>query len=275
MATSDTSIPVSLNPQPWQAKIPIEPLCSIGIAIAFLVLAEYAARHGLVSPLVMPAPSNIWKVLESGFSDGYFLQHVVSSAASLGTGFLLAFALAIGVAGLLASSSFLERVFTPFIIAFQSMPKVAIAPLVVLWLGFGELAKIAIVAIVCFFPIMINTVQGLKVRDRDHYELMRSLGANRWQLFYHMRLPHAVPYIFAGVHIGVIFALIGTVVAEFVGTDAGIGYAMLQAKSQFDVAGVYACLILLMTLGLILHFVTAYIEKRVSFWINDLSRVAA
>lgn len=276
MATSDSSISLPIVSGPSrQFSIPVEPVCSVVLAIALLILAEYAARNAWVSPLVMPAPSSIWTVLVSGFADGYFTGHLVSSAASLGSGFLLAFVLAIAIAGLLATSPFLEKVFTPFIIAFQSLPKVAVAPLVVLWLGFGEFAKITIVTIVCFFPIMVNTIQGLKVRDRDHYELMRSLGANRWQLFYYMRLPHAVPYIFAGVHIGVIFALIGTVVAEFVGTNSGIGYAMLQAKAQFDVAGVYACLLLLMVLGLALYFITAKIEQRVSFWINDLSRVAA
>lgn len=253
----------------------LETLCSLLLAIALLLLAEYAARNGLVSRLIMPAPSEVWTVLVEGFADGYYARNLLSSAISLASGFALGFAVAITAAGLLSAHPFIERVFTPFVVAFQSLPKVAVAPLIVLWLGFGELSKIAIVVVVCFFPIMVNTMQGLKVRDRDHYELMRSLGANRWQLFYHMRLPHAVPYIFAGVHIGVIFALIGTVVAEFVGTNSGIGYAMLQAKAQFDVPGVYACLFLLMLMGLTLHFITSALEKRVTYWARDLSQSVA
>ena len=268
-ATPTAPQPPRRTLQDWAA-----PACSIGIAVGLLVLAEAAARNKWVSPMVMPAPSAVWKVLVSGLSDGYFTGHVISSVVSLGIGFLAAFVIAMTIAGILTSSSFLERVFTPFIYSIQSMPKIAVAPLVVLWLGFGELSKITIVTIVCFFPILVNTMQGLKVRDRDHYDLMQSLGANRWQMFYRMRLPHAVPYVFAGVHIGVIFALIGTVVAEFVGTNAGVGYALLQSKANFDVPGVFACLILLMIMGLVLHFVSSWIEKRVSYWVDDASRIS-
>jgi len=114
----------------------------------------------------------------------------------------------------------------------------------------------------------------LKIRERDRYELLRSLGATKWQMFAHLRLPDALPYIFAGLHVGAIFALIGTVVAEFVGSGQGIGYAMLAAKAQFDVAGVYACLVILMALGIALHWLMASIEHRVAFWVEDLSRIA-
>jgi len=256
----------------WQAIL--APLCTIAIAASLLGVAEYAARNQLVSPIILPAPTSVWKVLVEGMASGYFVDHLISTAGSLALGFTLGFLLAVSVAAILSSSPFIEKVFTPFIIAFQSMPKVAIAPLIVLWLGFGEASKIAIVVIVCFFPIMVNTMQGLQMRDRDHYELFMSLGASRSQLFFHMRLPHAVPYIFAGIHIGVIFSLIGAVVAEFVGGSAGVGFAMLQAKAQFDVPAVYACLLLLMALGLILHFIMSFAERRVSFWIHDMSRAA-
>ncbi len=245
----------------WLTK---EAACSIGLAILLIGFAEYATYAKWVSPMVMPRPSSVAAVLWGGIVDGYFLTAVFSSFTSLLVGFLLAFVVAITLAGIISSSRFLEGVFTPYIVAIQSLPKVAIAPLVVLWLGFGELSKVTIVAVVCFFPIMVNTVQGLRVRALDHDELMRSLGASRWQQFRYMRLPHAIPYIFAGIHIGVIFALIGVVVAEFVGTNSGIGFAMLQAKSQFDVPAVYACLALLMLMGLTLHFVTSFIERRVA-----------
>jgi NitT/TauT family transport system permease protein len=127
----------------------------------------------------------------------------------------------------------------------------------------------------CFFPILMNALHGLKVRDRDHLELMRSLGATRLQLFVRLRLPNAMPYIFAGLHIGVIFALIGTVVAEFVGTNAGIGYVMLQAKANFDIASVYACLLMLMVIGVLLHTAMKQLEKRAAFWAQDISQVTA
>jgi len=248
---------------------PLEYGVSLFIAIALLVLAEVAAGEKWISPMVLPKPSAVFSVLTEGLRDGTYIVSIVSSMSSLVVGFILAFVAAIVIAGVISSNRFIERVFTPYIVAFQSMPKVAVAPLVVLWLGFGELSKIMIVVIVCFFPMMVNTVQGLKVRHQDHDELMRSLGANSWQQFLLMRLPHAVPYIFAGVRIGVIFALIGVVVAEFVGTNAGVGFSMLQAKSQFDVPSVYACLLILMVMGLVLNFLTSICERRVAMLMGE------
>jgi len=257
----------------WLRSPRLDPGLSLALATALLLTAEIVADKKLVSPLILPPPSAVFAQLWEGLLSGFYLAHLLSTTGSLLAGFLLAAAISIAAAGLLASMPRLENVLTPFIVAFQSMPKVAIAPLVVIWLGFGESAKITIVVTVCFFPIMVNTLQGLKIRDRTQYELFRALGANSWQLFYHLRLPGAVPFIFAGLHIGAIFALIGAVVAEFVGSDSGIGYAMLQAKASFDVAGVYVCLVLLMALGTALNFGMSALERRVSFWVPDVSRL--
>jgi NitT/TauT family transport system permease protein len=241
------------------------------LAVLLLGLAEYGARNGYISRLILPAPSAVVQVLWEGFVSTFLLEHIASSAWSTLVGFVLGAAIAIGIAGLLATIPTLERILSPFIVAFQSLPKIAVAPLIVLWLGFGDVSKIAIVMVVCFFPIMVNSLQGLKIRDRNHYELFRSLGATRLQMFFGLRLPHAVPYIFAGLHIGALFALIGTVVAEFVGSDKGLGYVMLQAKANFDVPSVYACLALLMAMGILLNGLMGWLEKKVSFWAQDVS----
>lgn len=253
-------------------RFPFELALSGLIAVAIVVGAEIAARKGLVTLLVLPAPSQIWAALVDGFASGIYLDNTFSTLWSVVVGFLLGTAVAVVLAGILSSLPFLEKVVTPFVVAFQSMPKIAIAPLIIIWFGFGEVSKIIIVLTVCFFPILINTLHGLKVRDRDHYELFKSLGATRWQMFFRLRLPHAVPYIFAGLHIGVIFALIGTVVAEFVGSNSGVGYLMLQAKATFDTPAVYACLLILMLMGMLLHFIMVQIETRVAFWANDITQ---
>lgn len=245
------------------------------LLVVLLGAAEIAVANKWVSQLVLPAPSQVWNVLVDGFGSGFYIKHVVSTLSSIFVGFAIASSCAISIAGLLASVPTLERILTPYFVAFQSMPKVAIAPLIVIWFGFGELSKTVIVITACFFPILMNALHGLKVRDRDHFELMRSLGATRMQLFVRLRLPAAMPYIFAGLHIGVIFALIGTVVAEFVGTNAGIGYVMLQAKANFDIAGVYACLLMLMAVGVSLHALMKVLEKRAAFWAQDVSQVSA
>lgn len=273
MTDAGSTLQSSANPAA-RGRINVDPLLSLALAVVLLGIAEYAARMKLVSELILPAPSAVFATLWEGMVSGFYLSHIVSTTTSLIVGFLIATAVSIAAAGVLVSVPRLENVLTPFIVAFQSMPKVAIAPLIVIWLGFGENAKIAIIIAVCFFPIMVNTLQGLKVRDRTQFELFQSLGASPWQLFVHLRLPGAVPYIFAGLHIGAIFALIGAVVAEFVGTGSGIGYAMLQAKASFDVPGVYVCLVLLMILGTLLNFVMRRLEQKVSFWIPDVSRVS-
>lgn len=257
----------------WTDRLPYEQAMSVLLAVAIVAFAEYATSHKWVSPLALPAPTDIWAALVDGFSSGLYLEHTISTVSSILLGFVLGAAMAIVLAGILSSIPVLEKVLTPFIVAFQSMPKIAISPLIIIWFGFGELSKTIIVLTVCFFPILINALHGLKVRDRDHLELFRSLGANRWQMFFRLRLPHAVPYIFAGLHIGVIFALIGTVVAEFVGSNSGVGYLMLQAKAAFDTPSVYACLLILMVIGIVLHLIMVQLETRVAFWANDISRV--
>lgn len=273
MTASDlkTSVPQGPTTRALR-RFPFELALSGLIAVAIVVGAEIAARKGLVTLLVLPAPSQIWAALVDGFASGIYLDNTFSTLWSVVVGFLLGTAVAVVLAGILSSLPFLEKVVTPFVVAFQSMPKIAIAPLIIIWFGFGEVSKIIIVLTVCFFPILINTLHGLKVRDRDHYELFKSLGATRWQMFFRLRLPHAVPYIFAGLHIGVIFALIGTVVAEFVGSNSGVGYLMLQAKATFDTPAVYACLLILMLMGMLLHFIMAQIETRVAFWANDITQ---
>lgn len=148
VAAGDTG---SLSKSSWLGGRRREWICSMAIAVALLGALEIAARNEWVSAMVMPRPSRVLAVLVDGFSDGIYVTNLVASMGALLAGFALAFVVALATAGVLSSSRFLERVLTPYIVAFQSMPKVAIAPLVVLWLGFGELSKVAIVAIVCFF----------------------------------------------------------------------------------------------------------------------------
>lgn len=269
--STNTSDVISLPAKRKRASLKLPaPVWSCLIAVVLILTAEYMAKAGHVSRFILPAPSEVWSVLWEGFGSGFLVEHTISSAYSTLAGFILGSLLAISVAGVLSSSPQLERIMTPFIVAFQSMPKIAIAPLIVLWLGFGDISKVVIVMVVCFFPIMVNTLQGLKIRDQNQYELFRSLGASRFQTFFGLRLPNAVPYIFAGLRIGSIFALIGTVVGEFVGADQGLGYVMLQSKANFDVPGVYACLLLLMLMGVLLNAAMAFCEQKVSFWTRQL-----
>lgn len=248
---------------------------SIALAVGVLVLAEISARNEWVSNLILPAPSDVARALVDGFSSGLFWPHISSTVLGTLTGFGISAVLALTIAGALASIPALERVLLPFIVSFQTLPKIAVAPLMILWLGFGSSGKVAVVVIVCFFPILVNSLQGLKIRDRDRYELFKSLGASRWLLFRYLRLPTAIPYIFAGFHLGIIFALIGAVTSEFVGSRAGLGYVLLQNKAAFNVPGVFSILFLFMVVGLFMDGIMRLIEARFSHWATDVSAGAS
>jgi NitT/TauT family transport system permease protein len=270
-ATDGTATRASRTPRRGVPNI----VYTIVIAVALLVFAEVAAANEWVSRLILPAPTAVWSALVAGFESGLYWEHMYSTVRSTLGGFLLAAVSAITIAGLLASIERLEKIFLPFIVAFQTVPKIAIAPLIILWLGFGDQAKIVIITVICFFPILVNALQGLKLRDRAQLELMQSLGASRWQMFRYIRVPNSLPYVFAGFHVAIIFSLIGAVVAEFVGSRAGLGYILIQAQGQFNVPGVFAILLILMVIGVTFHRTMVFIERRVAFWAKDVSVVGA
>jgi len=247
-------------------------IVSIALAIVLLGTLQWLSTAGVVSTIILPAPSAVVIALFDGTVSGIFGPSIVSTVSATLFGFAIATGLALAVAGILSSVPYLERVMVPFIVAFQTLPKIAVAPLIILWLGFGQEGKVVIVVIVCFFPILVNTLQGLKIRDRDRYELFRSLGASRLHILRYLRLPSAVPYIFAGLHIGIIFALIGAVTAEFVGSRDGLGYVLMQNKAAFNVPGVFAVLVLFMIVGLLLDAVMRLIERRFAHWSAEVPR---
>jgi NitT/TauT family transport system permease protein len=248
---------------------------SLVLAAAILGLAELAAINEWVSRLILPRPSQVAVSLWNGLESGIYWSHLLSTVRATVGGFLLAAVTAVAIAGLLTSIPRAERILLPFIIAFQTVPKIAIAPLVILWLGFDDVGKTIIVTIVCFFPILVNALQGLRMRDRSQLELFQSLGASRWQLFRFVRIPNSLPYLFAGFHVAILFALIGAIVAEFVGSRAGLGFLMLQSRAQFDVPGFFAILIILMVIGTVLHRSMLLLERRIAFWSTDVTVVGA
>lgn len=249
----------------------IDGLLSLLLAIGLIALAEVAANREWVNSLILPNPSSVWNALVDGFERGIYWRHIRSTVFSTLAGFGSAAVVAITIGGILAAVPRLERIFLPFIVAVQTLPKVAVAPIIILWLGFGTQSKVVIIATICFFPILVNTLQGLRIRDQERLELLRSLGATRWQLFRFLRFPDSLPYVFAGLNIGIVFALIGTVIAEFLGSREGLGVLLVQQQAAFNVPGMFAALILFMIVGLILNGVTRVVEKKVVFWAADLS----
>jgi NitT/TauT family transport system permease protein len=181
-------------------------------------------------------------------------------------GFFASIIFGIPAAILIVYSTFLQRTIYPLLLALQSMPKVAVAPLLLIWVGHGELPKIIVVFLVCFFPILVSAVSGMQAVPESLINLVRGLSAKPLQVFVKIRLPSAMPFIFVGLKVAITLAVIGAVIGEFVGAEAGLGYLILISTQQFDTALAFAAIILLTLMSIILYFAIEYVERLVIPW---------
>lgn len=248
---------------------------SIGAPISMFVgvvgLWEVISRIGLVNPFIAPAPSAIAVAFRDLISEGFFwtsarttlLETLVGFALGVIGGFLI---------GVLATLFlFFRQSFYPYVIGFQNMPRVALAPLFVTWFGFGLTSKIIMAATIAFFPLVVNTVAGLQSVDRDAQLMMRSVGATRWQMFRYLTLPSAAPLIFAAVKTAVTLALIGAIVGEFVGASEGLGVLLETYQFQLNTPRVFVVIIFLALMGLALYGMIAWAERKIIFWRPNIS----
>jgi NitT/TauT family transport system permease protein len=232
-------------------------------------LIEYASRSGIVSPFILPAPSDIVRSFTLALMQGRYSEPALSTVASTVGGFMIAAVFASALAALMAMFKTIERVIMPYVAGIQAIPKVAIVPLVFMALGYGIASKLVIVAIIAFFPILINALQGFAIRERERVELMESLGATRIQTFRYIRLPGSLPYLFAGFQIGIVFGLIGAVVAEFLGSPDGLGVLILQEQARFNAAGLWGVLVVLMLIGALMRESVRQIERLLTPWSQE------
>jgi len=233
---------------------------------AFLVVWEALVRLLEVPMFVLPTPSNVFTALYRGIASMLYVDHVWITVGETLLGFVLGTSLAFLLGTVIALSRPVEYFLYPFVVMFQAMPKVALAPLIIVWFGLGLASKVVSAALVAFFQLMVNTIVGLRSAEEDKVNLMKSLAATRWQIFWMLQLPNAMPYIFAGLEIAMIFALIGAIVAEFVGAQAGLGMLIQSMNFTMDVAGQFSVLLLLSLLGLLLNGIVAGVRRRVLFW---------
>src|SRR5262249_17465841 len=152
------------------------------------------------------------------------------------------------------------------LVGFQALPKVALAPLIIVWVGIGIESKITIAAIIAFFPVLINSMIGFSTVESEKIELMRSLVASSWQEFRIVVFPNALPFIFAGLNVAIVFSITGALVGEFIGADRGLGNMLLQLNFNMDISGMFAILLVLAILGIALHGTVRFFHKRIVFW---------
>lgn len=242
------------------------------VPLLFVVVVgiwEAAISLFAVPLYLFPAPSDIFWALVDRLGSGLYIEHGLHTLSEALLGFLCAAVAGITLGSVIAQFRLVEKTLYPYLIAIQTTPKVAIAPLFIMWFGFGMTSKVIIAAIVAFFPILVNVIAGLRSTDVQRIELMQSLRASRWQIFCMVRLPSALPMIFAGLQIAIIFAILGAIVGEFVGSNAGLGNLILQMNFNLDTAGVFGALVCLSAMGIALHVIMQRIQKRLLFWADE------
>lgn len=244
----------------------MKPLLRLALIAVLILLWEAAVRLLAIPNYILPPPSAVTMGLVRGIMSGVYLEHIGVTLTETLAGFVIGCVFGFLLGAAVALSPRFEYFIYPLIVMFQAMPKVALAPLIVVWFGLGITSKIVGAALVCFFPLMINTIVGLRAADDDRVALMRSLAATPLQIFWMLRLPGAGPTIFAGLEIAMIFALIGAIVAEFVGSENGLGMLIQSMNFSMDVAGQFSVLFILALLGLALNACVAAVRRRVIFW---------
>ncbi|MFI0820136.1 ABC transporter permease [Streptomyces sp. NPDC021098] len=230
---------------------------------------EFAVPAAGIDDYVLPRPSQIAEALRTQLADPLFWGHLKVTVLESGYGFLLGAAAALVLGTAISQVRLIERTFMPYVVAFQTVPKVALAPLFVVWFGFGMTSKVVMAAVISFFPVLVNVIEGLRSADADRIQMLTVFGAGRFQVFRMVRLPSALPFIFAGLDIGIVFSILGAVVGEFIGAKEGLGYLLLQTNYTFDIAGTFAVLVVLSVLGLIAHFIIRFAKKRLVFWAEE------
>jgi NitT/TauT family transport system permease protein len=234
--------------------------------VAALIIWFLLARFGGFSPYILPGPGLVWERLLATISDGSLLRHALTTLSEVLFGLTLGVSTAAGLGYVLAKYDWLERLLSPYIVASQSVPVVAIAPLLVIWFGAGLLSKILIAALIVFFPVLINTIVGLRSIPIELRELMRSLQANPWQTFRLLEVPAALPVFLGGLKVGATLAVIGAVVGEFVGADRGLGFLVSLGRGLYDTALVFVAIFALVTMAMLLYGAVALLESRLLSW---------
>jgi NitT/TauT family transport system permease protein len=236
----------------------------LALTAGALVLWELAIRLFDVSSFVLPAPSAIFVAL--GENWGPLAKAARATAVEVLFGFLLAALAGIAVALVIVRFERFGRALYPLIVLFQTVPKVALAPLLILWFGYDLAPKVALIVIIAFFPVAIDMLAGLQSVEPSFVALMRSVGAGRSEILLRVRIPHSLPHLMAGLKVAITFSVIGAIVGEFAGASAGLGYVIQLASTQLETALVFAALIVVSVLGVVFYYAIELAERLLIPW---------
>lgn len=244
-------------------------LLPTGFLLLLVVIWELAARYTEVPEYILPAPTAIMARLFDSWNILGNATWVTTTEILIGFGVGVAFGIALAVP--IAYSEMVRNTLYPLIVASQAVPKIAVAPLLVLWLGFDLTPKVVVTALMVFFPVTVTAAEGLSSVDPNLLDLLKSVNASRAQIFFRIRFPHALPQIFAGLKIGITLAVVGAVVAEWIAADSGLGYLLKYASTLLDSTLLFSALFLLIALGVVLFLIVGVLERVLLPWHRDRS----
>jgi NitT/TauT family transport system permease protein len=244
------------------------------LSVPFVLLLGLALWEGLVRwqgypPFILPGPGLVWRKFLTVLADGTLARHVWVTLTEISLGLALGLGSALILGYFLGKSRTVERLLAPYIVASQSIPIVAIAPLLVIWLGSGLVSKVLVCALITFFPTLISTIVGIRSVDSDLRDLMRSLRAGRWQIFMLLELPAALPVLFGGFKLSVILAVVGAVVGEFAGADVGLGFLINLARGVLDTPLMFVAVFCLVAIAQTLYLLVSLLEWHALRWRPD------
>ena len=236
------------------------------LGMALLLAWEATTRAWSLSALVLPAPSGIGQSLLQGFATGYWWPHIGQTLLGVALGLTAGSALGFGSGLLLGTHPRLRRWLTPYLVVSQLTPKLALAPLFILWFGFGMLPTVVMTALICFFPLLENTLAALEDTEPDQLELLRALGASRWQTLWRLQVPAGRHTLAAGLRTALVLAWVGTVVSEFINASRGLGAVIIGAQGAMDTALLFAALVLIALFGVASYGLLRALEHRFLFF---------
>ncbi|RYF80677.1 MAG: ABC transporter permease [Comamonadaceae bacterium] len=275
-AASATAAEPTAAPAAPQRRRRLNPLASTRVQSILLLITllgswEAAVRLFQLPKHLVPPFSDVavalWRGLATGpmARDGFWYHGGVTVTEIL-LGFVIGSGVGLAIGIVVSQMPRVEALVDPYIAALQSVPKVAVAPIIVVWLGFGISSKVMIICLLTFFPVLVTSIAGFKAVDPDRIDLLRSLSATQWQIFRKAKFPSALPYIFAGLNMAAAFSVVGAVVGEFVGAQAGLGVLILQMEAQADTGGSFAVCVVLSVIGIVLTDLLRRIQRRVLHW---------
>jgi NitT/TauT family transport system permease protein len=217
-----------------------------------------------IKPYILPTPWSVLKSMDANF--GLLMTHTAATAKEMAVGFGLAAIAGVGMAALMHYFRIMDKILSPLLVTFQTIPKVALAPLFVVWFGFSLLPRVLVALAIAFFPIVIDTLVGLRSTKKSAIELVRALGGSRWQVFWKIELPSSLPSMFGGLKVAATLVVIGAVVSEYIVANEGLGYLQLQASYKLDSPLLFAAVVMMAVLGLLAYELVVWLEKILIPW---------